>query len=581
MAKFDSGYRVLTGILAALSISACSTPRPATVAQVEPDLTPPAADEVTIVATSDIRGFVNRAEGLSTLLRRLHAAYGKHMLHLDSGCLLQGTLESALSNGKAIVDLYNLFEVDAAAIGGSEFDFGPELPRWPDGIGALKARVKEAKFAWLSANTVPVARPKCGKGDKKYCNALGFKTIFRPHAVFQRVGKKVCVIGATSPQTKPITQPEYMRDTEFLDVAPVVLAEARELREKESCDLVLLVLNGGLLCKSKKGSFEHVNDGFCLEHGARAEALALVEALPEGTLDAVVAGRTHVFAEETVKGTPIIEAGWLARAVGVLHLTGKHGVNFRARIEPLLHVPEIGEAPRASGVLKPYRDRADDWRTRPVGSTVETFTTDYDRENPVGNLIADALLAAGRKAGRADFALMNCAILRTELPKGIVTQGNVFDVVQFDYSLAVLELKGAELRRLVRIAMAGAQGLMSVAGLKIQRADLPPTAPDLDGKSKKNAWERNLVLSITDAQGRPIEDKRTYRVATNNFVANGGDHLGIVLDSIPRARKRTFAGTNVRDVVADYLHEHPGASPATYYSPASPRIARVAPDALQ
>ena len=82
---------------------------------------------------------------------------------VDAGDMFQGTLESNLGEGAAVVRAYNLLGYDAAAVGNHEFDYGPvgpaPTPRAPgdDARGALKARAAEARFPFLDANLADVA----------------------------------------------------------------------------------------------------------------------------------------------------------------------------------------------------------------------------------------------------------------------------------------------------------------------------------------------------------------------------------------------------------------------------------------
>ena len=82
---------------------------------------------------------------------------------VDAGDMFQGTLESNLGEGAAVVRAYNALGYDAAALGNHEFDFGPvgpaPAPRTPadDARGALKARAAEAKFPLLVANIADAA----------------------------------------------------------------------------------------------------------------------------------------------------------------------------------------------------------------------------------------------------------------------------------------------------------------------------------------------------------------------------------------------------------------------------------------
>ncbi len=116
--------------------------------------------DVVILATADFHATLDRAEGLYNTVTKLRERFDRRALHLDGGDLFQGSLEGNLNKGESIVKFYNLLGVDAAAMGNHELDFGPDVPGrssvnpQEDGLGNLKRRLKEARFAWLSANFI-------------------------------------------------------------------------------------------------------------------------------------------------------------------------------------------------------------------------------------------------------------------------------------------------------------------------------------------------------------------------------------------------------------------------------------------
>src|SRR6185312_14740927 len=91
-------------------------------------------------------------------VRAARAADGGAVLLLDAGDIFQGTLESNATEGAAMVRAYESLGYDAVTLGNHEFDFGPvgpkPVPEGPDDdpLGALKARVEQAKFSFLNAN---------------------------------------------------------------------------------------------------------------------------------------------------------------------------------------------------------------------------------------------------------------------------------------------------------------------------------------------------------------------------------------------------------------------------------------------
>ncbi len=138
-------------------------------APARPDAAVPlaAAPHVTIslVGTNDLHGHIEalpRLAGYLANLRRARARDGGGVVLVDAGDMFQGTLESNLGEGAAVVRAYNLLGYDAAAVGNHEFDYGPvgpaPSPRSPadDARGALKARAAEAR--------VPAPRRQPGRG---------------------------------------------------------------------------------------------------------------------------------------------------------------------------------------------------------------------------------------------------------------------------------------------------------------------------------------------------------------------------------------------------------------------------------
>ena len=530
-------------------------------------------EELVVVATTDFHAALDKAEGMASTIRQLKSKYGDDMIYLDAGDLFQGSLEGNMSKGKSIVEFYNLLPIDAAAIGNHEFDFGPNIPDrievlpGEDGMGNLKARVKEANFPWLSSNIIYDPVQSCIPGPG--CNALGQKTVFEPRTIIKRPGKKIGIIGGTTTETPDITQAEFIRGTRFESLVPVVEAEARYLWEKEDCDYVILLVHEGL----------HLDgEGNYLPKFGLA---GIVESLPPNTLDAVIGGHIHVKEQAIIRGTPIMQEGKSAWVVGILHLSGKKG-SRTARFEPFLDIPASAESPDVTAVLQPYRDAAASYKLMIVGDAAGPFTADHSQESALGNLIADAVLVSGKKEGGAQFSLMNAGGLRNDLDSGIITYEEVYAVMPFDNNLVVASLTGAQLRRLLEIATSGDPGMPAVSGLRLKVLDISPGVAgpwdrDLNGDGKQETWERNLLVEVNDSSGRPIRPGVTYKMATNSFLSGGGDYQKIVYDKVPKSKIQYFQGILIRDVIVEYLKQNPVVRPEDYYSETNKRIEIIEP----
>lgn len=518
----------------------------------------PQTDELVIVATTDFHSALDQAEGMASVIRSLQGRYGDRMIYLNGGDMFQGSMEGNMSQGRAVIDYFNLLPLSASAVGNHEMDFGDPV-----------TRLNGSRFPWLSANFVKDPAIRCDPGPG--CNALGQKTVFEPRTVVTRDGRRVGIIGITTPETANLTRRDSLKGTRFLEIQRLVRAEAGFLRKQDRCDWVILLIHDGVYLGP---------DG----HLRKDKGLyPLFSSFLEARMDAVVAGHTHLRVQKTISGVPLIEAGRSGEVVGVVHLEGLDRSHRQVRFDPWIPVPPSAQEDDVTTLLKPYRDQVVGLKERIIGSATSAFLPSYQKENALGNLLADAVLDAGKKEGGADFSILNAGGFRGGLPAGPIRYVDLFKAFPFDNSLAILDLTGAEVRGILEIALSGELGMPAVSGLTIKRLNAPPGVPgacdrDLNRDGKKQTWERNLLVEIRDNQGRLLDDKKRYRLVTISFLAQGGDYFDFALQNVPATRIQIFEPLLVRDLVAGYLQVHPGLNPPDYFDSAQPRIELVSVD---
>src|SRR5512140_3171791 len=206
--------RPLTFLIATLAFS-CAGVAARPVAAARPAA--PAPIHLTLVGTNDLHGWIFPQEfkladgtpasegGMATLagyvevLRRQHPGGA---LLLDGGALFQGTLPSNLTEGAVVIDGMNHLGYAAAALGNHDFDFGPvgpvsvALKPDEDPVGALKARIAQAKFPILAAN---VFEAKTGQRPAWLGNDGTMLLTVN--------GVKVGLLGVITPTTSSVTNP--------------------------------------------------------------------------------------------------------------------------------------------------------------------------------------------------------------------------------------------------------------------------------------------------------------------------------------------------------------------------------------
>ena len=133
----------------------------------------------------------------------------------------------------------------------------------------------------------------------------------------------------------------------------------------------------------------------------------------------------------------------------------------------------------------------------------------YAPESPLSNFLTDILLNEASKYVKdttfdnLDLSMLNFGGIRTSMPKGDVTIGDLYRITPFDNYLTFIVLKGSELKKAL--------------GRFTNQFNAPYSGATL-------VYTNNKPSQIL-VQGNPIDDNRLYKLVTLNFISDGGDHL--------------------------------------------------------
>lgn len=529
---------------------------------------------VVVVGTTDVHGwFAGHVEtppsggegvvwgglpALTTYVEALREQHDGRVLLVDSGDMFQGTLESNLFEGEAMVRGYNTMGYTAAAVGNHEFDFGPvgpeSIPRNPgdDALGALKRNAELAMFPLLSANMVEKATGKTPAWAKKY-------------VMVRSGGARIGIIGLSTPDTPAVTMAINVESLLFTDPVAATVDAARELRAA-GADAVIVIAHMGGRCSNANDPMDVAS----CEEGH--EAMIFMERIPPGTIDAFFAGHTHSSMRHYVRGVPTVQGIAQSREFSTVDLwidtknnrvakseirpntmicafvyEGTEHCDPRSAPKGAKLVPRVfaGETirpdTRVAAVIEPYLRRVAAKRDEKVGVTAAArFTRSFSGESSLGTLIADAL----RAATGADFAMMNSGGIRAELPAGELTYGDIFAVSPFDNYPAMVILSGAQIVDLLRATTTGARGILQVSGLRYTY------------DASKRGLERLISVERTD--GTPLDPDKLYSVIMPDFIATGGDGADVVMKNVPKDRIQIFYAAPIRDLLVAQLKKAEG-----------------------
>lgn len=425
------------------------------------------------------------------------SAFGDPVLFTFGGDMISPSLMSSFDHGAHMVDLFNGIGLQYAALGNHEFDFGPEV---------LLERIGEAQYTILATNVRLNGGPLPGTQD----------TVIVDYGPLT-----IGLFGMTTPDTVEIASPGP--DIAFLDLVETAEQAAASLREQGAHIVVALT------------------------HDDMDEDVAQLEA---ADVDFILGGHNHEIQAFYDGVNGLLESTSQGDHVAILdlHVTltpeedGTTSVSFVPEVE-FVSTIEVEPDPEAAAAVQVYVDRLDAELNIEIGTTETELdsrrATVRGMEAAIGNLITDAQ----RAATGADVAITNGGGIRADrtYPAGtVLTRRDILSELPFGNVTVLLEVDGATIREALENGVSriedGAGRFPQVSGLSFL---FDPAAP---------AGSRVSEVMVGD---EPLFDSNTYTLATNDYMAGGGD--GYVMFVGNPVLIDAAAGTLMATQVIDYV----------------------------
>jgi 5'-nucleotidase len=486
------------------------------------------------------------AEFLATRLALLAARAGdENTITVAAGDLIGASpLLSAAFHDEPTVEALGLAGLDLAAVGNHEFDEGAdELLRIQDGgchpddgCADPASPYAGAGFRYLSANA--------------FVTATG-EPLLPPYAIEEVGGVRIGFIGMTLEGTPDIVSRAGVEGLEFRDEIETGNRYAAELRAQGVEAIVVLLHEGG--AQAAGGG---IND--CT--GLTGPIVPIAEGF-SGAVDVVVSGHTHQAYNCVVADKVVTGAGSFGRLVTDIDLRVDpiSGDVVTAAATNVVVGRDVPADPAQTELITRYRTLLGPIASRQIGETTTPITRaqeplvgDQLGESALGNLIADAQLAATDDEQGAAAAFVNPGGVRADLDAGPVRYEEAFTVQPFDNSLTTLDLTGAQLDCLLEQQFVTARTLQPSAGVTYA-VDPSGTIGTVEAPC---TGTRVNALAI---DGVPVDPAATYRITVNSFLAGGGDGFTVLTEGTDEV----VGGPDV-DAFADHLSAiGPVAAPAT------------------
>ncbi|MGW0988577.1 bifunctional metallophosphatase/5'-nucleotidase [Streptomyces sp. NPDC002486] len=460
------------------------------------------------------------AEYLATHLRQARKGE-KYSITAAGGDMVGASpLISGLFHDEPTIEALNKLDLDVTSVGNHEFDEGAkELARLQNGGCHPKdgcytdEKFQGADFPYLAANVL----------DEKTR-----KPILKPYWVWKKNGVKVGFIGVTLEGTPDIVSAEGVKGLSFKDEVETINKYAKVLQKQGVKSIVALIHEGGFPAST---SYNYDCDSPGAGDGVSGPIVDIAKNVTP-QVDALVTGHTHnayvcSIADPAGKPRMVTSAASFGRLYTDTTLTydRKTGDIARTAVKSANRVVtrDVPKAPDMTELIGKWNTLAAPIGNKPIGY-ISGDIGNTGTESPLGDLIADAQLAHGKQLDpETDLALMNPGGIRAPLTyaakagegDGVVTYAEGFTVQPFANTVNLQNFTGAQVIQALKEQVSGpnaaAPKVLQVSSGLTYTLDLTKSGAD------------RVVTDSIKLNGAAIDPAATYRVATNSFLAGGGD----------------------------------------------------------
>ena len=438
------------------------------------------AEHLMIIAVNDTHSQIDPASDGKGGVARRRAIYDQlratnpNSVLIHAGDAVQGTLFFSLYKGEVEYALMDTLGYDMIILGNHEFDNGME---------ELAAHYRDVDAVKMSANYDFSTTPLDG--------------LFHPYWI-KAVGDKRVAFFGINVNPDGLIAGTNCTGLRYLSAPDVADATAKYLKEVQKVDYAIMVSHIGY------SSYEpsEPNDTLIIGHSHY--------------IDMVISSHSHT----TIK--PGSGMDRIANADGKLIPIGQNGKSGKlvATYDLDLETGDIvydqiavddswdAAASRYTAMnawLDGYRHGVDSIMNNPVATSARYMK---NSSATIQNWVSDATMEILKELSgikNIDCAIMNKGGIRCDMPQGTVTEGVIGSMFPFDNRFVVLEMPGNELIESVKL-MCGRGG-------------------DAVSKELRATYDKNGEVTKATVNGKKIDPKKTYIVATIDYLANGGDYM--------------------------------------------------------
>ncbi|HOG44960.1 MAG TPA: bifunctional UDP-sugar hydrolase/5'-nucleotidase, partial [bacterium] len=453
-----------------------------------------------------------------------------NVMFLHAGDLIQGTRYFREFQGAADVEIMNEAHLDALSLGNHEFDKGSEF---------LHDLLVKAQFPVVAANI-------------EMDDDVHLKRIVKSYVVTGTWPFRNGVIGVVTPTTGEISSPG--QGVRFTDPAEAVRKNIAELKKRRITRI------------------------FVLSHLGFEEDIKLAQNVED--IDIIIGGHSHtmlgytgidclnvsgdyphIVKDPSGRNVLVVQAWDHARAFGALDIefdlkgeiqnyNGKtvyplrkeEKIPFQMMLSPFNEFSYVNVDEDIKEKFDNYEESVSKEFSRKIGSISETLEHCWEKGSDIAPLVAEAILWKMNLENRSvDVALQNAGGVRKSLKKGDVTFGEVADTLPFFNNVMLFKISGADLVSALKNSVDNV-----FSGIHLG------SFPYLAGMEFE-ITDRNVdnFKIIENGIPKPVDPERIYTVATDSYIAQGGNGYEI----FGNIKEKEMTPFIVSDIFSEYIKE--------------------------
>ena len=265
-------------------------------------------------------------------------------------------------------------------------------------------------------------------------------------------------------------------------------------------------------------------------------------------IDIIIGGHSHTLLKQPLKEnhTIICQAGHLGEYLGELVIdydtTSKRIRGFKGRVIASKQYRQHSEIMK---LIKNYTRQAERNLSVELYSIDTPLSHSLTAENPIGNLLADAL----KDMVKTEIGLINSGVLNGGVKKGIVTKKTLHALCPSPLNPTCIEIKGDDIYDALEESLRREHQLSDGrgAGFRGQYPGNIQVSGNVRVRLRKNE-EGELEIESVTVDGKPLDSERWYTVATSDYLQRGSGY-----HTLAHNRNEKYRVEFLRDVLEEYL----------------------------